>query len=60
MVYIAPGGNGYFQLWCVPTSGGQPEQLTFDPTDKAHPACSPRGDRIAFTVFNYEAIFWLL
>jgi hypothetical protein len=41
-------------------SDGQPEQLTFDPTDKAHPAYSLLGDRIAFTVFNYEAICWLI
>jgi Tol biopolymer transport system component len=60
VVYITPGERGYFQLWQVPLSGGDPEQLTFDPTDKAHPAYSPQGDRIAFTLFNYEAIFWLL
>jgi Tol biopolymer transport system component len=58
--YIAPADQGHLQLWRVPVAGGEPEQLTFDPTDKAHPAYSPQGDRIAFTLFNYEAIFWLL
>ena len=58
--YIAPAEGGHFQLWRAPMAGGEPEQLTFDPTDKAHPAYSPQGDRIAFTLFNYEAIFWLI
>ena len=31
VVYITPGGNGSFQLWRVRMSGGQPEQLAFDP-----------------------------
>jgi Tol biopolymer transport system component len=60
VAYIAPGEGGHLQVWRVPMVGGEPEQLTFDPTDKAHPAYSPQGDRIAFTLFNYEAIFWLL
>jgi Tol biopolymer transport system component len=60
VAYIAPDREGRFQLWRVPLAGGDPEPLTFDPTDKAHPSYSPQGDRIAFTVYNYEAIFWLL
>jgi Tol biopolymer transport system component len=60
VVYVAPADEGHFQLWRVPMRGGEPEQLTSDPTDKAHPAYSPQGDRIAFTLFNYEAIFWLI
>ena len=60
VAYVAPADGGHFQLWRVPMADGEPEQLTFDPTDKAHPAYSPQGDRIAFTLFNYEAIFWLL
>jgi Tol biopolymer transport system component len=60
VAYVAPADQGHFQLWRVPMAGGEPEQLTFDRTDKAHPAYSPQGDRIAFTLFNYEAIFWLL
>lgn len=58
--FIAPGDDGHFQLWRVPMAGGEAEQLTFGAVDKAHPAYSPEGDRIAFTIFNYEAIFWLL
>ena len=34
--------------------------MTFDPTDKVHPAYSPDGERIAFTVFRYAAHFWRL
>jgi Tol biopolymer transport system component len=49
VVYVAPADEGHFQLWRVPMRGGEPEQLTSDPTDKAHPAYSPQGDRIAFT-----------
>jgi Tol biopolymer transport system component len=60
VAYIAPADDGHLQLWRVPIRGGEPEQLTFDPTDKAHPAYSPQGDRIALTIFNYEAIFWLI
>jgi Tol biopolymer transport system component len=60
VAYIAPGDHGRFQVWRVPIAGGEPEQLTFDPTDKAHPSYSPDGNQIAFTVFNYEVVFWLI
>ena len=60
VAYIAPGDNGRFQLWRVPMAGGEPEQLTFDDTDKAHPSYSPDGGQIAFTVFNYEVTYWLI
>lgn len=60
IAYIAPGADGRFQLWRVPAIGGTAEQLTYDPTDKTHPAWSPRGDRIAYTVFSYLSQFWLL
>ena len=60
VAYIAPGAKGRFQLWRVPIGGGEPEQLTFDNTDKAHPAYSPDGNQIAYTVFNYAVVFWLL
>lgn len=60
VVYIAPAPDGHLQLFRVPTAGGEPVQITFDPSDKTHPAWSPRGDQIAFTVFRYLAHFWLL
>ncbi len=60
LVYVAPGAHGKFQLYRVPAVGGEPEQLTVDDTDKTHPTWSPAGDRIAFSVFNYESSFWQL
>jgi Tol biopolymer transport system component len=44
----------------VPSSGGTAQQVTFDPSNKTHPAYAPDGTRIAFTVWQYEAQFWLL
>jgi Tol biopolymer transport system component len=58
--FPAPAGNGYFQLYRVPTGGGTAEQLTFDPSNKTQPAVAPDGRRIAFTVWQYDVQFWLL
>ncbi|WP_457654364.1 hypothetical protein [Rhodocaloribacter sp.] len=58
--YVAPAPDGYLQVFRVPISGGEARQVTFDPTNKTHPAWSPKGDRIAFTVFRYLSHFWLL
>jgi len=60
VVYIAPAPDGRLQLFRVPVAGGEPTQITFDPSDKTHPSWSPGGDQIAFTVFRYLAHFWLL
>jgi Tol biopolymer transport system component len=60
VVYIAPAPDGHLQLFRVAVAGGEPTQITFDPSDKTHPSWSPRGDQIAFTVFRYLAHFWLL
>jgi len=60
VAYIAPAPDGHLQLFRVPVAGGEPTQITFDPSDKTHPAWSPGGDQIAFTVFRYLAHFWLL
>lgn len=60
VVYGAPGGDGHLQLFRVPTSGGEPQQLTHDPIGKTHPSWSPAGDWIAFTAFRYRSHFWLL
>ena len=60
LAYIAPANDGHMQLFRVPSSGGEPEQITHDPSDKTHPSWSPRGDQIAFTVFRYLGHFWLL
>jgi dipeptidyl aminopeptidase/acylaminoacyl peptidase len=60
IAYVAPGPSGYQQVFRLPAKGGAPEQVTFDPSNKTHPAYSPDGTRIAFTVFQYEAQFWML
>ena len=35
-------------IWRVPAEGGEAEQITTSPRYHAHPAWSPKGDRIAF------------
>lgn len=60
IVYIAPDGEGHYQLYKVSFDGENLEQVTFDPTDKAHPVFSPTEDKIAFSVFNYQVLFWWL
>ncbi|WP_299275994.1 hypothetical protein [uncultured Psychroserpens sp.] len=60
IAYIAPDDQGYYQLYKVSFNGKQLKQLTFDPTDKAHPVFSPVEDKIAFSVFSYKVIFWQL
>ena len=42
-------------MFRVPLGGGDPEQVTSDPTHKTQPASLPLGDRIAFTVFSHRA-----
>jgi len=58
IVYVAPGRDGWLQIFRVSTSGGTGEAITFDPSNKTQPAYSPDGKRVAFTVFSYQAHFW--
>jgi Tol biopolymer transport system component len=58
VAFIAPGLGGWYQIFAIPASGGAPEQLTFDPAHKTQPAWSPDGERLAFTVWSYDAQFW--
>jgi Tol biopolymer transport system component len=60
IAYVAPGPYGYQQVFRVPAKRGTPQQVTFDPSNKTHPAYSPDGTRIAFTVWQYEGQFWIL
>lgn len=58
--YVDRAADGHFQIFRVATSGGGVQQLTFDPTHKTQPTFSPDGQRIAFTVFSYNAHFWAI
>jgi Tol biopolymer transport system component len=60
IAFVAPGPSGYQQVFRVSAGGGSPQKLTFDPSNKTHPAYSPDGTRIAFTVWQYEAQFWMV
>ena len=58
VAYVDRASDGYYQIFRIPLSGGAPEQLTHDPSNKTQPTYSPAGDRIAFTVFSYRSHFW--
>ena len=58
VAFTAPATDGYFQIFRMPLAGGEPVQVTADPSNKSQPAWSPDGTRIAFTVWSYEAAFW--
>jgi Tol biopolymer transport system component len=58
IAFIAPAPDGFFQVFRMPLSGGQPARVTRDPSNKTQPAWSPDGHQIAFTVWNYDAQFW--
>ena len=58
VAFIAPAPDGYFQVFRMPLLGGEPAQVTTDPSHKTQPSWSPDGRRIAFSVWRYEAAFW--
>lgn len=61
VAFTAPASDGYFQIFRMPiVGGGQPVQVTKDPSHKTQPAWSPDAARIAFTVWSYEAVFFLM
>lgn len=59
IAFIAPGADRHFQVWRMPVAGGEPQQLSFDPTNKTQPSYSPDGKQIALTVFEFTIQFWL-
>ena len=59
VAFAAPAPDGYYQIFRKAIIGdAAPVQMTSDPSHKTQPAWSPRGDRIAFTVWSYDAAFW--
>ncbi|MDP2052477.1 MAG: hypothetical protein Q8L75_02490, partial [Acidobacteriota bacterium] len=61
VAFTAPAADGYFQIFRLPiVGGGQPVQVTSDPSHKTQPAWSPDGARLAFTVWSYEAVFFAM
>jgi Tol biopolymer transport system component len=58
LAFVAPAADGRFQVFAIPVAGGEPRQVTTDPSDKTQPAWSPDGSRIAFTVWSYDVQFW--
>lgn len=60
IAFVAPASDGFFQIFQIPSAGGAPRQVTRDPVHKTQPAFSPAGDRLAYTVWSYDAQFWTL
>ena len=59
IAYVAPASDGFYQIYRKAVGGGLAAlQLTSDPSHKTQPAWSSDGQRIAFTVWSYEAAFW--
>ena len=59
IAYVAPATDGFYQIYRRAVAGGLASlQLTSDPSHKTQPAWSSDGQRVAFTVWSYEAAFW--
>jgi Tol biopolymer transport system component len=60
MAFVMPAADSFLQVYGVSMDGREVKQLTFDRSHKTQPAWSPDGKTLAFTVWNYDAHFWLL
>jgi Tol biopolymer transport system component len=60
MAIVMPAPDGMMQVYKVSMDGGDVKQLTFDRSHKTQPAWSQDGKTVAFTVWAYDALFWML
>lgn len=60
VAFVARADDGFYQVFRMPIARGTPTQVTSDPSNKTQPSWSPDGARIAFTVWSYDAQFWML
>ena len=59
VAFVGPATDGYYQIFKKALAGDATAvQVTIDPSHKTQPAWSPDGQRIAFTVWSYDATFW--
>ena len=60
VAFVAPPPTVFIRCSACRSSEAAPTQVTSDPSNKTQPAWSPDGARIAFTVWSYDAQFWML
>lgn len=59
VAFVAPAADGFFQIFLKEIAASTPPvQLTTDRSHKTQPAFSPDNNRVAFTVWSYDAAFW--
>lgn len=59
VAFAAPAPDGFFQIFLKTMGADLPAvQLTSDRSHKSQPAWSPNSERVAFTVWSYDATFW--
>jgi hypothetical protein len=59
VAFAAPALDGYYQIFRrAIDADAAAVQVTSDPSNKTQPAWSPDGQRIAFTIWSYDATFW--